>query len=75
MDRSLLLATIAIAGIALLATWTLTGRIAGPIEELRGAAQDLARGNLARRVDNRGSDEIAELSRSFNAMAAALEEQ
>jgi signal transduction histidine kinase len=73
VDRSLLLATVLIAAIALLATWVLTRRIAGPIEELREAARDLARGNLARRVDTRGSDEIAELSRSFNAMAADLE--
>lgn len=73
VDRSLLLATILIAALALLATWMLTRRIAGPIEELRAAAQDLAGGNLGRRVDTRGSDEIAELSRSFNAMAAELE--
>lgn len=75
VDRSLLLATTLIAAVALLATWTLTRRIAGPIEDLRGAARDLARGNLGRRVDTRGSDEIAELSRSFNAMAAELEKQ
>ena len=75
VDHSLLLATILIAAIALLATWLLTSRIAGPIEALRRAAQDLARGNLGRRVDTRGSDEIAELSRSFNAMAAELENQ
>jgi signal transduction histidine kinase len=73
VDRSLLLVTTLIATIALLATWMVTRRIAGPIEELRGAARDLARGNLGRRVDYRGSDEIAELSRSFNAMAAELE--
>jgi two-component system sensor histidine kinase BaeS len=73
VDRSLLLATILIAAIALLATWTLTRRIAGPIEELRAAASDLASGNLGRRVAARGSDEIAELSRSFNVMAAELQ--
>lgn len=73
LDRSLLLVTILIAGIALLATWMLTRRMAGPIEELRAAARDLATGNLARRVDARGSDEIAELSGSFNVMAAELE--
>ena len=75
VDRALVLATILIAAMALLGTWMLTRRIAGPIEELRGAARDLARGNLGRRVDTRGSDEIAELSRSFNAMAAELENQ
>jgi len=73
VDRSLLLVTTLIAAIALLATWILTRRIAEPIEELRGAARDLARGNLGRRVDIRGSGEIAELSRSFNAMAEELE--
>lgn len=57
----------------MLATWTLTRRIAGPIEELRGAARGLAQGDLGRRVDPRGSDEITELGRSFNAMAAELE--
>jgi signal transduction histidine kinase len=75
VDRSLVLVTTLIAAIVLLVTWTLTRRIVGPIEELRGAARDLARGNLGRRVDTRGSDEIAELGRSFNAMATELENQ
>jgi signal transduction histidine kinase len=75
VDRSLLLVTSLIAVIALLAFWMLTRRIAGPIEELRGAARDLAQGNLGRRVDPRGSDEIGELGRSFNAMATELENQ
>jgi len=73
VDRSLLLATILIAALALLATWMLTRRITEPIEELRAAARNLAGGNLGRRVDTRGSDEIAELGRSFNARAAELE--
>ncbi len=73
VDRSLLLSTVLIAAVALLVTWTLTRRIAEPIEELRAAARDLARGNLGRRVDAHGSDEIAELGRSFNAMAEELE--
>jgi signal transduction histidine kinase len=75
VDRSLLLTTTLTAAIALIVTWMLTRRIAAPIEELRAAARDLALGNLARRVDSRGSDEIAELGRSFNAMAAELEHQ
>jgi signal transduction histidine kinase len=73
VDRSLLLATILIAALALLATWMLTRRITEPIEQLRAAARDLAGGNLGRRVDTSGSDEIAELGRSFNAMAVELE--
>jgi signal transduction histidine kinase len=73
VDRSLLVATMLVAVMTLLATWTLTRRIAGPIDELRAAAMDLSAGNLGRRVHTSGSDEIAELSRSFNAMAAELE--
>lgn len=75
VDRSLLLATILIAAMVLLATWTLTQRFVSPIEELRAAARDLARGNLGRRVVNPGADEISELSTSFNNMAAELEKQ
>jgi signal transduction histidine kinase len=75
IDRSLLLATILVAVIALLVTWTLTRRIARPIDELRAAAADIARGNLARRVDTSGSDEVAQLVRDFNAMATDLERQ
>lgn len=73
VDRSLLVATILVAAMTLLATWTLTRRIAAPIEELRAAARGLSRGDLGRRVETSGSDEIAELGRSFNAMAAELE--
>ena len=73
VDRSLLMATILVAAMSLVATWTLTRRMAGPIEELRAAARDLSAGNLGRRVDTGGSDEIAELGQSFNAMAAELE--
>ncbi len=75
IDRSLLAATSLVATIALVGTWVLTRRIAGPIEELREAAHDLAKGKLGKRVETRGSDEIAELGRSFNAMATELENQ
>lgn len=75
LDRSLLIATAVVAAFALLVTWSLTRRIAGPIEELRAAAGDFAQGNLSRRVGAHGSDEIAGLARSFNAMAGEMERQ
>ncbi|MBV8867460.1 MAG: HAMP domain-containing protein [Acidobacteriaceae bacterium] len=75
VDRSLLLVAGLVAVAALLATWTLTRRVVGPVEELRKAARELAAGNLTPRVSIRGSDEIAELSKSFNAMASELENQ
>lgn len=75
VDRRLVLITALTALGVLGVTFVLTRRIARPVDELRMAAQELARGNLARRVEARGSDEIAELGRSFNQMAADLERQ
>jgi signal transduction histidine kinase len=75
VDRRLLTATTIVGAIALGMTWLLARRIVGPLADLRLAARDLAGGQLSRRVTTRGSDEIAELGRSFNAMASALERQ
>ena len=75
VDRSLIWMTVLVALVVLSATWTLTRRLAAPIEELRLAARDLALGDLSRRVQARGSDEVAELARGFNAMATELERQ
>ena len=75
LDRSLLLVTGLVAAASLLATWILTRRIVGPVEELRKAARQLATGDLTRRLSIRGSDEIAELGKSFNTMASELENQ
>lgn len=75
VDRRLLIVTAAVAALALLITWAMTRRIIGPIAELRNATRDLAAGQLSRRVDARGSDEVADLARGFNHMASALERQ
>ena len=75
VDRRLLFATIVISVLAVAATWIMARRIVRPIGELGRAAGDLARGQLSRRVVVNGSGEIAELARSFNAMAAELERQ
>ena len=75
LDRRLLLVTSLVGVLALSATWILTRRIAGPIGELSDATRDLARGNLSRRVTAQGSDEVAQLARGFNSMAAGLERQ
>ncbi|MCQ4043177.1 ATP-binding protein [Streptantibioticus rubrisoli] len=45
-----------------------------PVRRLRKAAGDIAAGRLDTRLDVRGGDELAELSRTFNHMAATLEE-
>ncbi len=75
VDRRLLIATTLVALVSLLLTWLAARRILRPIAELRDATRDLANGQLKRRVSVHGEDEVAELSRSFNAMAEGLERQ
>ncbi len=45
-----------------------------PVRELRRATQRITEGELDTRLKVTGSDELADLSRTFNDMAAALEE-
>ncbi|MDA8016931.1 MAG: ATP-binding protein [Thermoanaerobaculia bacterium] len=61
--------------LALVIALTLSNRIVGPVETLMAAAQRLEGGDLTQRVDVRSRDEIGELSRTFNTMAASLERQ
>ncbi|MFE7412768.1 ATP-binding protein [Streptomyces laurentii] len=44
-----------------------------PVRELRRAAHDMGRGRLDARIHAKGSDELAELARTFNQSAAELE--
>lgn len=46
--------------------------ITKPLKALEGAASSIAKGNLDRRVSIKGTGELAQLSRSFNAMAEKL---
>ncbi|MDQ7905351.1 ATP-binding protein [Phytohabitans sp. ZYX-F-186] len=66
----------AAAGVALLAlagTAVLSRRVLRPIGSLTEAAGRLGRGDLTSRVAVVGSDEVAELGRSFNRMADSLQ--
>jgi two-component system sensor histidine kinase BaeS len=66
----------AVGGVALLAlagTALLSRRVLRPIASLTDAAGRLGRGDLASRVAVVGSDEVAELGRSFNRMADSLQ--
>ncbi|MFG2866748.1 sensor histidine kinase [Streptomyces sp. NPDC048338] len=44
-----------------------------PVRELRRAAHSMGRGELDTRIQARGTDELADLARTFNESAAALE--
>ena len=65
--------TLALAFALLLAFWA-GGTVAAPIQALVAAAQDIAGGNLERRVRLDGSDEVAMLGRAFDEMVARVQE-
>ncbi|TYK48059.1 sensor histidine kinase [Actinomadura decatromicini] len=62
-------ALVAALGLALLAT----GGVLRPVRRLGAAARALGAGELETRVAVRGGDELADLARTFNATAEALE--
>ena len=53
--------------------WVLAGRILAPLHELRDTARAITQSDLTRRIPVTGTDEIAELARTFNAMLDRLE--
>ncbi|GAA2360513.1 HAMP domain-containing sensor histidine kinase [Streptomyces carpaticus] len=65
---------LAVIGSALLAQAAAT-MVLRPVARLSNAAQRLGEGKLDTRLEERGADELAELSRTFNAAAASLEQR
>jgi two-component system, NtrC family, nitrogen regulation sensor histidine kinase NtrY len=55
----------------LLSSWA-AARVTYPVEQLAGAAQEVAAGNWNARVEVRGNDELAQLANSFNRMTTEL---
>ena len=51
----------------------LARRILTPLDEVTRAAREITESDLARRLDVHGDDEVAELSRTFNAMLDRLQ--
>ncbi len=74
-DLPLLVAILAFAGaLALFAAYRLAGRIAESLAQLADGARRISAGEFAMRVPVTSHDEIGEVSRAFNDMAASLEE-
>jgi len=71
--QSLLLAGLAAVLLALLLGFVISWRLTAPMRQLTHAAGVIAGGDLSERVPARGRDEIADLGRAFNQMAASLE--
>jgi signal transduction histidine kinase len=64
-----------IAGaIAMAMVWFLSRGMTSPLREMAAAASEMAKGNYDRRVSTSSRDEVGELARAFNQMAAELAE-
>ena len=74
-DLRLGVAALAAAVVGLALAWALARRMLGPVEALTHAARKLGGGDLTSRVPEGRTDEIGELSRSFNSMAESLARQ
>ncbi|MEP6912813.1 MAG: ATP-binding protein [bacterium] len=72
LNRTLLLAALISAGVALLVAVFLSSRILRPVAALTGAVRRMENGDLSQRVEVTSKDEIGELARSFNSMADSL---
>ena len=75
LNRSVMWAGGVAGLVALLLGLALTRTVTGPLSALRNAAQRIGSGDLSHRVPVTSSDEIGDLAKRFNEMAAALEQE
>jgi signal transduction histidine kinase len=62
------------AAVAMAMVWFLARGMTSPLREMAAAASEMAKGNYERRVRSTSRDEVGELARAFNQMAADLAE-
>ena len=74
VTRTLVIAGLLAGGVGILLVILMSRRMLASISSLAAAARGLGSGDLASRASVKGNDEIAELGRTFNSMADALEE-
>jgi two-component system sensor histidine kinase BaeS len=74
VDRGILLSAVIAVGLAAVGALLLAGYLTRPLRRLTEAVNALAKGELGHRVEAKGPEEVEELARAFNEMAASLEE-
>jgi signal transduction histidine kinase len=72
VQRAIWFAAVIGLGVATVAGTVTARRITAPLQALATGARRIGRGDLSREVPVTGHDEIAEMARTFNAMAADL---
>ncbi len=75
LQRTLLVAALALVALLGSMTWLVTRQAVRPVRRAAEVAERLADGHLSERMPERGEDEMATLARSFNEMAASLQDQ
>ncbi len=60
------------AALSFLVIYAFTAKLTNPLRQMSNATKSYAQGDFSKRVNVRGSDELAELCQSFNQMATAL---
>ena len=75
VNRLMLVGGLAVAVLASVLGLLLARRVTRPVAELTAAAHDLRTGERSRRAAVTGEDEVAELARAFNELAASAERQ
>ena len=74
INQAAITAGLIAVSVSLLLALLLAYRLLRPIRDLTRAANQLAQGDLSQQVYVHGDDELANLGRAFNQMAASLEE-
>jgi two-component system, OmpR family, sensor histidine kinase MtrB len=75
LQRTLGLAALALVALLGSMTWLVTRQAVRPVRRAAQVAERLADGHLTERMPVKGEDEMATLARSFNEMAAGLQDQ
>jgi signal transduction histidine kinase len=66
-------ATLGVMAIAAAIAWATAGRVLAPLRELTQTAHSITESDMTRRIAVEGTDEIAELTTTFNAMLDRLQ--
>jgi signal transduction histidine kinase len=76
IDESMLVLALVGVGALIVAGvvgWFVAGRVLAPVRAVRTTADRISETDLTRRIEVRGSDDIAQLARTFNSMLDRLE--
>ena len=75
VQRTALIAGLALVLLVVLSSLLVTRQVVGPVRLAARTAERLSAGDFAQRIPVSGTDDLAKLGRSFNEMAASLQDQ